>query len=65
MTQREYVRLTAITLAVQLRTAISGRYPQLTPEELQQMILEVIDGLARIHGFAIRREVCSDDEDSD
>jgi hypothetical protein len=63
ITPTEYERATAIVTHATLKVSIDRSYPELSPEDRDALIVGVIDRMARMRGWAIRREfVLSEDE---
>jgi hypothetical protein len=61
--QDEYARATAIVAHTTISMSITHRFPELTPEERAQMFVDIIDRLARLRGWSVRREVCARDDE--
>ena len=60
--QDDYARATAIITHAVLTKGIEASYPSLSPREQDEMFITVIDRLARMRGWAIRRESVLIDE---
>lgn len=52
----DYERATAIITHTTLSVSVSRTYPEYTMRERNALIVGVIDRLARMRGYAIRRE---------
>jgi hypothetical protein len=61
----EYERATAIAMHATLKVSLDRAYPELTSSERDAMFMGVIERLARMRGFAIRREFTLTTEESD
>lgn len=60
----EYERLSAIITHATLTRSVANAYPGMTMEEFDAMIVGILDRIARMRGWAIRRErvMAEDDE---
>lgn len=56
MDPTEYERVTAIVTHATLMISIQRAYPKLTIEDRDAMVIGIIDRLARMRGWAVRRE---------
>lgn len=63
-TLEEYSRMVAVTIHEALRIQIGNRYPEITTDELDRITLDIIDRLARLRGYGVRRE-CNPQSDED
>jgi hypothetical protein len=61
----EYERATAIVTHATLKVSIDRAYPELDSSDRDAMFISIIDRLARMRGFTIRREFMLVDEESD
>ena len=63
MTRDNYTRITAIVNHAAIKMAIEKTFPEASNEEQDNMILLVIERMARMRGYAIRREFSCAEED--
>ena len=61
--QDDYARATAIITHAVLTKGIEASYPGLPPREQDEMFIAVLDRLARMRGWAIKRENAMADDD--
>lgn len=61
----EYERATAIVTHATLTRSVANAYPSMTMEEFDAMIVGILDRIARMRGWAIRREHVMADEDAE
>lgn len=61
--QNEYERISAIITNATLTKSVEYAYPKMPPSEQDALIVGVIDRVARMRGWAVRREhILSEDE---
>ena len=61
--QDDYARATAIITHAVLTKGIEASYPSLSPCEQDEMFIAIIDRLARMRGWSVKREhVMAEDE---
>ncbi len=60
--QDDYARATAIITHAVLTKGIEASYPSLSPRDQDEMFIAVIDRLARMRGWVIRRELAMADD---
>lgn len=59
----EYERATAIVVHATIKRSIENAYPNLSTDDCDAMFIGILDRLARLRGWAIRREyVDAEDE---
>jgi hypothetical protein len=64
ISQDEYERISAIVTHATLTKSVEMAWPNMPPSEQDALIVGVIDRLARMRGWAVRREfVLNEDEE--
>lgn len=58
----EYERLTAVVTHATIQISIERSYPDLSREDHDAMFIAVLDRMARMRGWAIRREFAEAEE---
>jgi hypothetical protein len=62
VTQDEYERITAIVSHATLTKSVEYAYPDMPPSEQDALIVGVIDRMARMRGWSVRREFVLEEE---
>jgi hypothetical protein len=65
ISQDEYERISAIVTHATLTKSVEMAWPNMPPSEQDALIVGVIDRLARMRGWAVRREFLLDDEEGE
>jgi hypothetical protein len=64
VTQDQYEQITAIVTNVTLIKSVEYAWPDMPPGERDALVIGVIDRMARMRGWAVRREfVLSEEEE--
>jgi hypothetical protein len=60
----DYVKAAAIVTNVSIKMSIRFSWPHLEEKDREVMLIDVIDRMARLHGWSLRREPVLAEEDS-
>jgi hypothetical protein len=63
MQPSEYVAATAIITSATLKKSIERSWPYLQERDREAMFIEILDRIARLRGWAIRREPALTEDD--
>jgi hypothetical protein len=59
---RDYARASALTTHEILIRSIEASYPTLTIAEQNEILIDILDRIARMRGWSLRREVVETEE---
>jgi hypothetical protein len=60
----DYARATAIITSATLKMSIEHSWPHLQEEDREAMFIDILDRMARIRGWSLRREPVMADEEA-
>jgi hypothetical protein len=58
----DYIRATAIITQATIQRSLKASWPELSQEERDQLLIEVLDRIARMRGWSIKREFVNSEE---
>jgi hypothetical protein len=65
ISQDDYERISAIVSHAALTKSVEQAYPNMPPSEQDALIVGVIDRMARLRGWAVKREFVLEDVDGE
>ena len=63
ISQDEYEKISAIVTHATLTKSVEFAYPDMPPSEQDALIVGVIDRVARMRGWSVRREFIKNEDD--
>lgn len=61
----DYARASALVVHATLVKSIEASYPHLTVEIQNAMLIDILDRVARVHGWGLRREATMQEADDE
>jgi hypothetical protein len=58
----DYIRATAIVTQATIRMSLEASWPELSSNERDQLLIQVLDRIARMRGWSIKREFVDSEE---
>jgi hypothetical protein len=63
--QNEYEKISAILTSAMLTKSVEYAYPEMPPSEQDALVIGVIDRMARMRGWIVRREFVMSEEEGE